>query len=134
MKPLGKKIASYTVAAALIAGLIFITVYLKNLADYKKAVRDISFGQINISDVSDGTYIGECDVDFIYTRVEVTVKNGEITSIVILKHKNGRGKAAEAVLGEIVARQKVDVDAISGATNSSAVLKKAVENALKNGL
>jgi uncharacterized protein with FMN-binding domain len=35
---------------------------------------------------------------------------------------------------QIVSEQKIDVDAISGATNSSKVIKKAVENALENGL
>lgn len=32
---------------------------------------------------------------------------------------------------EIIEEQKIDVDTISGATNSSTVIKKAVENALK---
>ena len=105
-------------------------VYLKNVADYKQAVKETTFDEINISDVSDGVYIGEYDVNFIYAKVEVTVQNGEITDIIILEH----GKAAETVINEIVDEQRIDVDAVSGATNSSIVIKKAVENALKSGL
>lgn len=63
--------------------------------------------------------------------MEVAVQNGEITNIRILEHKNGRDQAGEAVIEKIVSEQRIDVDAVSGATNSSIVLKKAVENALK---
>ena len=93
-----------------------------------------TFDEINISDVSDGVYIGEYDVNFIYAKVEVTVQNGEITDIIILEHRHEHGKAAETVINEIVDEQRIDVDAVSGATNSSIVIKKAVENALKSGL
>ena len=71
-------------------------------------------------------------MDFIYAKVEVTVQNGEITNINILEHRNERGKTAEVIADSIVDEQKIDVDAISGATNSSTVIKKAVENALKS--
>ena len=112
--------------------LIFTSVYLKSVADYKKAVKETTFSDIDIGNIPDGTYIGEYDVNFIYARVEVTVRDGAITNIDILEHKNERGKAAEIVTDRIIAEQKTDVDAVSGATNSSTVIKKAVENALQN--
>ncbi len=112
--------------------LIFTAVYLKSVADYKKAVKETTFSDIDIGNIPDGTYIGEYDVNFIYARVEVTVRDGAITNIDILEHKNERGKAAEIVTDRIIAEQKTDVDAVSGATNSSTVIKKAVENALQN--
>lgn len=107
-----------------------LTFYLKSVSDYKQAVSDITFQNIDLTKISDGTYIGECNVNFIYAKVEVTVKQGSITNIEILEHKNDRGQAAEVVTDKIVTEQKIDVDAISGATNSSTVLKKAVEKAL----
>lgn len=112
--------------------LIFTAVYLKSVADYKKAVKETTFSDIDIGNIPDGTYIGEYGVNFIYARVEVTVRDGAITNIDILEHKNERGKAAEIVTDRIIAEQKTDVDAVSGATNSSTVIKKAVENALQN--
>ena len=69
-------------------------------------------------------------MDFVYAKVEVTVQNDVITNIDILEHKNGRGSRAEVVVDRIVEEQKIEVDAVSGATNSSTVIKKAVENAL----
>ena len=128
-----KKIISIIILFLLLIGLIWGTVYLKKVADYKRAVGETTFGEIDITDVSDGIYIGEYDVNFIYAKVEVTVEDGEIVSINILEHRHERGKAAETVIEKIIEEQKIDVDAVSGATNSSTVIKKAVENALKGG-
>ena len=129
-----KKIISFIILLLLLIGLICGAVYLKKVADYKRAVVETTIGEIDIADVSDGIYIGEYDVNFIYAKVEVTVEDGEIVSINIMEHRHERGKAAETVIEKIIEEQKIDVDAISGATNSSTVIKKAVENALKGGL
>ena len=128
-----KKIISFIILLLLLIGLICGAVYLKKVADYKRAVGETTIGEIDIADVSDGIYIGEYDVNFIYAKVEVTVEDGEIVSINILEHRHERGKAAETVIEKIIEEQKIDVDAVSGATNSSTVIKKAVENALKGG-
>lgn len=129
-----KKIISVIILLFLLIGLICGAVYLKNVADYKRAIGETTFDEIDIADVSDGIYIGEYDVNFIYAKVEVTVEDGEIVSINILEHRHERGKAAEKIIEKIIEEQKIDVDAVSGATNSSTVIKKAVENALKGGL
>ena len=126
----GKRTVMVILAVVILAGLIGLAVYLKQVADYKRAVREISITEIRIPEIPDGVYTGQCDVNFICAKVEVTVLNGEITKIRILEHKNERGRAAESVVDKIVSEQKIDVDAVSGATNSSTVLKKAVENAL----
>lgn len=47
--------------------------------------------QGNVESISDGVYIGECDVDFIYVKAEVRRKDGKIQGIKLLKHKNDRG-------------------------------------------
>ena len=129
-----KKIVLCAVMLFLLVGLVWGVYYLESVTDYKQAIKETTFEEINISDISDGVYIGEYDVNFIYAKVEVTVQNGEITNINILEHRHERGKTAEVITDSIVDEQKIDVDAISGATNSSTVIKKAVENALKNEL
>lgn len=133
MKLSRKRILSFTAILLFLIVLIFTAIYLKSVADYKKAVRETTFTNLDISNIPDGVYVGEYDVDFVYAKVEVTVQNGAITNIDILEHKNGRGKSAEIVTGRIMEEQKIDVDAVSGATNSSTVIKKAVENALTGG-
>ena len=127
-----KKTVLFVIIFLLLVGFVLGILYLKSVSDYRQAVRETTFEDINISDIPDGVYVGEYDVDFIYAKVEVTVQNGEITNINILEHRHERGKTAEVITDSIVDEQKIDVDAISGATNSSTVIKKAVENALKS--
>ena len=124
------KIIIGAIALAAIIAIGFLTNYLISVKRYKDAVSNITFDHTDAANVPDGSYIGECDVQFIYAKVEVQVEGGKITSIQLLEHKNERGKAAEGIEQAIVARQKIDVDVISGATNSSQVIKKAVDNAL----
>ena len=133
MKISKKKIVLFIVILLILIGLIPGIVYLKDVADYRQAVKETAFKEIHISDISDGVYIGEYDVNFIYAKVEVMVQNGQIKDINILEHRNERGKAAEAITNKIIEEQKINVDTIAGATNSSTVIKKAVENALKSG-
>lgn len=134
MKLSPKRIIVATSTAVSLILLIFLAVYLRNVSAYKQAVRETTVDEINISDVSDGIYIGEYDVNFIYAKVEVTVQDGQITNIELLEHKNERGKPAEAILGKMIDAQDINVDAVSGATNSSTVIKKATEIALKKGM
>lgn len=134
MKESGKRMAACTAILLLLAGVVSASVYLKSVADYKKAVAETNIGEIDISGIPDGVYAGEYDVNFIYVKVEVTVQSGEMTNITLLEHKQERGKAAEAIVQDMIAEQKIDVDAVSGATNSSIVIKKAVENALRNAV
>lgn len=130
MKGIKKRNVLYIAAAVVIIVFVCLAFYLKSVSDYKQAVNDITIQNIDMKKITDGTYVGECNVNFLYAKVEVTVQDGIIRNIKILEHKNERGQAAEAVLDKIVTEQKIDVDAISGATNSSTVLKKAVEKAL----
>ena len=133
-KAVRKKVILITALLLLIIGLAVLSAYLKSLADYKEAVRTTIFHEAAISELSDGVYIGEYDVNFIYAKVEVTIQAGEIKEISLIEHKNDRGKSAEAVIDKIIDEQKIDVDAVSGATNSSIVIKKAVDNALEKAV
>ncbi|MGD9567751.1 MAG: FMN-binding protein [Sedimentibacter sp.] len=64
-------------------------------------------------------------------EVNVYIRNHEIKDINIIKHTNGQGGSAEKITELILQSQSLKVDAISGATYSSKVIIKAVENALK---
>lgn len=97
---------------------------------YKEAVRNIQIQEVDLTAVKDGTYIGEYDVDLIRAKVKVDVVNHQITDIQFIDYKHDRGEGAPQVLNDIVEEQRIDVDAVSGATNSSQVIKKAVERAL----
>ena len=126
-----KKIVMILIMLFLLLASIFGTAYIDRVGEYKRAVKETTIEEVNISDIPDGVYIGEYDVNFIYAKVEVDVSGGKIIDVRILEHRQERGKAAEAVANEIVDEQRIDVDTVSGATNSSIVIKKAVEVALK---
>lgn len=102
---------------------------------YKSKAKATTISAIDISNVVDGKYQGEYDLDFIYASVSVVVKDNLIKEVNILHHKHERGAEAEKeVPKKIIAQQSIKVDAVSGATNSSKAIMKAVENALKNEL
>lgn len=126
-----KKIVMILIMLFLLLALIFGIAYIDCVGEYKRAVKETTIEEVNISDIPDGVYIGEYDVNFIYAKVEVDVSGGKIIDVRILEHRQERGKAAEAVANEIVDEQRIDVDTVSGTTNSSIVIKKAVEVALK---
>lgn len=100
----------------------------------KKIFEAITFENIAPSAIKDGHYQGRFDSKFIHVMVEVKVANGIIRNIDLIKHDNGKGEPAEALLEQMVTNNTTDVDAISGATASSKAIRKAVENALRKGL
>ena len=122
------------VTIVIVISLVIYMNYMSRVSNYQKTVSNMTFTSIDISKIPNGTYVGDCDVNFIYAKVSVTVTDGVIVKIELLEHKNGKGTPAEKITDEIIQKQSLDVDAISGATNSSKVITKAVENALKNSL
>jgi uncharacterized protein with FMN-binding domain len=107
---------------------------MKSFNDYQAKVEEISVSDINFTTLADGIYQGEYDVDYIYAKVEVVIEGGKISGITILEHGNEHGKPGEEVIKRILQQQKINVDAVSGATNSSNVIKKAVEQAVKQAV
>jgi uncharacterized protein with FMN-binding domain len=89
---------------------------------------------IDFKKIRNGEFIGEYNININSARVIVFVKDGVVTKINIHKHHHGPGHGAEKIIEEIIKKQSIDVDAVSGATKSSNVLKKAVENALMKGI
>lgn len=117
-------------ACLFVFAVIHLVVYTIDFNHYQTDIKNIEISEPDLSNVSDGVYTGSCNVGYIYAKVNVTVKNGSIENIDLVEHRNERGTPAEAIIPDIIDNQKIDVDAVSGATNSSKVIKKAVENAL----
>ena len=121
------------ISALLVIGLLAGGLYLKSIGDYKAKVDALAFDEIDLSKVANGVYEGQCDTGVVRARVQVTVRDHRMESIELLEHENGRGTPAEAILDQMVQKQTTAVDAVSGATCSSKVIRKAVENALAEG-
>lgn len=129
-----KKAVLMVILAILILCLFAGGFYLKSIGDYKAKVDALTFDEIDLTKVEDGIYEGQCDTGVVRARVQVTVRDHRLERIELLEHENGRGTPAEAILDQMVQEQTTTVDAVSGATCSSKVIRKAVETALAAGL
>ncbi len=113
----------------LLAVLVAVGANLVRLSSYRSAIEAIEIGEIDLSQVPDGVYVGYTDAHLVSAEVRVTVEDNLIVDIG-LDHKHGRGEAAEAIVEMVKSAQSLNVDFISGATSSSRVILKAIENAL----
>lgn len=97
----------------------------------KKLNEDIKVGEMNLSKVDDGVYK---DTYFyneaLGATVVVTVIDHKIDTIVIQEHKTGMGRKAEQIVDRVIEEQSLQVDTVSGATGSSKIILKAIENAI----
>lgn len=130
---INKKIAVILVSLCIVVGIYIGVNYLIGLQKYKNAIKAIKISNVNLTEIADGTYLGSYDAYTIAADVSVTVSNQKITDIKLLRHKNERGQKAEVIPNRVLKAQSLEVDTISGATNSSKVILKAIENALEKG-
>lgn len=128
------KIIAAVLAVALGTGIYFAGNYIYQLQEYKKRIAAISISAVDLSKIPDGSYIGSYDAIMISATVRVNIHNHQISGIDLISHKNERGKKAEVIVNEIKSAQSLKVDTITGATNSSKVILKAVQNALNSGV
>ncbi len=83
--------------------------------------------------VADGTYEGTAETPLVKVTVAVTVENHTLKDIQLLRHENGKGAPAEAMLPEMLSKNTSEVDTVSGATMSSKAIRAVVRDALAKG-
>lgn len=127
---MNKKILIGVLCVVLISVCVFIGRYLYTINRYKKMISEIVISDVDLLKVEDGIYKGSCDAIMVAADVSVTVADHKITNIHIEQHKNDRGQDAEKITDLVMTAQSLEVDTISGATNSSKVILKAIENAM----
>ena len=83
--------------------------------------------------LKDGVYEGEYKKGINKVVVKVTIYDGRIAEIELVKHTaSWIGKKANEIIPQrIVEQQSTQVDAVSGATNSSRVIMNAVQKAIE---
>ncbi|MGM9584595.1 MAG: FMN-binding protein [Faecousia sp.] len=84
--------------------------------------------------VADGTYEGTAEPPLVKVTVAATVENHTLKDIQLLRHENGKGAPAEAMLPEMLSKNTSEVDTVSGATMSSKAIRAAVRDALAKGV
>jgi len=83
--------------------------------------------------LKDGVYEGEYKKGINKAVVKVIITDGKIGEIELVKHTaSWIGKKANEIIPQrIVEQQSTQVDAVSGATNSSRVIMNAVQKAIE---
>ncbi|MPM89528.1 hypothetical protein SDC9_136637 [bioreactor metagenome] len=97
-------------------------------------VRNSYDGNIILGTLKDGAYQGEAKGFAGKIITEIIVEDGKIIEIEIIDHHESKGWYDEAFMvipKEIIKKQRLQVDAVSGATKTSKGLLKSVESALK---
>lgn len=95
-------------------------------------IRSMPIKNVDLKKIENRTYDGQAKVGSYVYKVKVEVKDNKIISIVALDNrKSPYVTYAEGVFKKIIKQQKIDVDAVTGATTTSKAFMKAVENALQ---
>ena len=122
---------------------LFCLVMISVDAPARKEIADMEIGQVDFTNLKDGTYKGEYTGEKSSTRnvaLQVTVRDGAITDVAILRGalddegnpvQLNNGVTAQEYLLSAVNAKSLQIDAVSGATLTSKTLLKALENALQ---
>ena len=116
-----------------VLALLIITMCAVIVIRMNSQVKSFDRSEVDVSQVKDGIYEGRSETDMVKVDVRVTVSNGDISDIEIVRHECGKGKIANVIVEDMIQKDDVEVDAVSGATFSSEVIKDAVRNALRKG-
>ena len=100
----------------------------------KNELNQIEIVDPDLSKAADGTWTGEWNTSLVKAQVSVNTTSHQITKIDILRHDCGKGKPAEAIVDRVIQAQSLQVDAVSGATGSSKVILRAIQDGLEKAV
>ena len=128
LKNLTRVPISIGIAVAALNVIVMVLIFPR-LEEGLKELDTLEFAPLNLSQLTDGDYEGNFAAEIVGVTVIVMVSGHEIKSTEILRHNHGRGKLAEANTASLIENQSVEVIVILGATYSSKVILKTIENA-----
>lgn len=115
------------VALVLILVLAGVLIWVTRGLNYK----NLKIGKVDLSKVPDGTYKGSFSGGRFSNTVRVTVKNHKITNIKVVKDVQfNKASTTQKIFDEVIKAQSTQVDAVTGATVTSKVYLKSIQNAL----
>ncbi len=110
--------------------VLFSIVMSMVMAQGLKEGSNLVINGIDLSAVQDGVYNGKYDAGRFSNQLNITVKDHKITKIEVVKDVTFASAAVtEAVFAKVIDEQKIQFDAIAGATVTSKAYLKAIENA-----
>lgn len=118
------------IAMVILLIMIAMIIAFNNIEKNLSHLADIDITEPEMNTISDGTYRGSYSAFPVSAIVDVTAQNSKIIEIRIVKHVHGQGSEAEVITDDVISRQSVNVESISGATYSSKVILLAIQDAL----
>lgn len=132
---LKRRILIMAVVLIAVAGVVLAAkTALNKMESNLEGLLQLDIMDVDLTLIADGTYIGEYSALPVSAKVSVTIKDHRIASIELLEHNHGQGGGAEVIPSIVVEKQTLQIDTITGATYSSKVILKAIENALQNSI
>ena len=116
-----------------VTGVLFVILVLAGCS----APREIADMQLSMPDLGhtkSGNYFGAASTKMVKAEVAVSIRNHRIKNIELINHETGVGKKAEVLTDSVISYQTVELDVISGATVSSKIILKAIENAVNKSI
>ena len=112
--------------------VVFGTIVCLSLtASMKKSLAKIKNEDIDMETVEDGSFEGHSELGPVKVDVNVLVENHKLKRVELLRHECGLGHPADVIVDKMVEQNTWDVDAVSGATVSSGIIKNAVNKTLR---
>ena len=100
-------------------------------ASMKKSLAKIENEDIDMETAEDGSFEGHSELGPVKVDVKVLVENHKLKRVELLRHECRLGHPADVIVDKMVEQNTWDVDAVSGATVSSGIIKNAVNKALR---
>ena len=132
----------------LVLGIVFLVFAVVGIAAMlsdapaRREIEALTIGNVDFGSLKDGTYTGSFSGtkgSLRDTTIEVTIKNGTVSNIRVLKgavDETGapleicNGQTVYDLFDRVLERETLQVDVVSGATLTSKTHLKALENAL----
>lgn len=96
----------------------------------QKEIKKMTIKEVDLTKLENGQYNGEFSKYRWIYKVKVDVENHTITNIKFTEDSTQPGQYLDDLISKVIEEQKVNIDAIAGATVSSKAALKAIEDAL----
>lgn len=110
--------------------IIFGIVFFFRARQMVKVISSTPIENVDLTQIEDGVYAGQFGDFLVDVKLEVTVKDHQITGIEIIEQRAGPDHEALETIDRIIEAQSPSVDVVSGATGSSKSIMIAVQKAL----
>ena len=105
------------------------------IAKEHKEAMSLPLNAVDFAKLADGVYTGEYEGGMYKWRtnsVDVTLEGGKVVAVKLLSSKFGEepAKYTDPLYAQVIDRQTLQVDAVSGATLTSKAALQSIENAL----